>query len=488
MLALILTLVPAAEARSRPPVVMIVFDEFPADAILTPAGRIDSRRFPGFAALARHSTWFPNAHATFDSTPGAVPAILTGNTPAPGRRPTHLSHPRSVFTLLSGHGYRVRSWEEATTVCPPRVCRRSRGYGDYASNRLGGRRERLGATIASLRRTRRPVFTFHHSLLPHQPWIYLPSGRRRVDTRGTELPPFNQPSGFGDAFLAEHNEQRQLLQLGLVDREVGALVARLRRRKLLRRALVVVTADHGMSFQVGVKDRRAVTRANVELIAPVPLFVKAPGQLRGRVSRAYVSSLDVLPTIASLLRLRLGRGHPGVSAFSSAARRRPGLSILTRDYRPLTVTAAEMERRRRAARRRRARVFGTGSWSPVFRIGPRQGLLGLEPVASYANGVRATFEVPRGLSSVDPRGKSVPTQASGRLSGGLPGQTRDLALAVNGRIQAVGRSFRMQGDPAEYFSMTFPESRLRRGANRFELFEVTGPLNAESLAPLGVRD
>ena len=185
MLALVLALtaVPAAEARSKPPVVMIVFDEFPADAILTPGGRIDARRFPGFAALARESTWFPNAHAVFDSTLSAVPAILSGNAPSPKLVPSYHSHPRSIFTLLAGHGYRVRSWEEATILCPPRVCPRSRGYGDPTFNRLNRRRERLNATVASVRRTRRPVFTFHHSLLPHQPWIYLPSGRRRIDTQ-----------------------------------------------------------------------------------------------------------------------------------------------------------------------------------------------------------------------------------------------------------------------------------------------------------------
>lgn len=484
--ALALTAVPAAAARPRPPVVMIVFDEFPADAILTPSGRIDARRFPGFAALARNSTWFPNAHAAFDSTPGAVPAILAGDAPAPTQGPSYLSHPRSVFTLLAGHGYRVRALEEATTVCPPRICPRSPGYGNTTHNALSQRRERLNATLASLRPSRRPVFTFHHSLLPHQPWIYLPSGRRRIDTVGSQLPPFNWVGGFGDLFLTRHNEQRHLLQIGFADRAIGRLVARLRRKRLLRRALVVVTADHGMAFQVGVGDRRAVSAGNVELIAPVPLFVKAPGQRRGNVNRAYASSLDVLPTIASLLGLPLRRELPGASAFSAAVRRRPGVRIYTRDFRTLTVPARVMERRRRAVRDERARHFGTGPWSGVFRIGPRRDVLNRRATATAASAVTAVFAVPKNLGSVDPRGPNVPTQASGTLTGGLPGQTRDLALAVNGRIRAVARSFHMQDNPAEYFSLTFPGAHLRRGANTFELFEVTGARGA--LALLGARD
>ena len=49
----------------------------------------------------------------------------------------------------------------------------------------------------------------------------------------------------------------------------------------------------GFSFEVGVKDRRTVTRSNVDEVSPVPLFIKAPGQRRGRTSGAYVRTTDV---------------------------------------------------------------------------------------------------------------------------------------------------------------------------------------------------
>ena len=39
----------------RPPVVIVVFDEFPADTLIGPDGRIDAARYPNFAALARTS-------------------------------------------------------------------------------------------------------------------------------------------------------------------------------------------------------------------------------------------------------------------------------------------------------------------------------------------------------------------------------------------------------------------------------------------------
>ena len=96
----------------------------------------------------------------------------------------------------------------------------------------------------------------------------------------------NHDVGFDDPDLSVHNHLRHLLQVGYTDHLVGELLARLRRTGLLERALLVVTADHGYSFRVGVESRRLMSERNVEEIAPVPLFVKAPGQMEGKVDRS----------------------------------------------------------------------------------------------------------------------------------------------------------------------------------------------------------
>ena len=68
-------------------------------------------------------------------------------------------------------------------------------------------------------------------------------------------------------------------------------------------ALVIVTADHGVSFR---REVRGVTRLSLNMadIAAVPLFVKYPGQTRGRTDRRAASVIDVLPTIADVLEIR----------------------------------------------------------------------------------------------------------------------------------------------------------------------------------------
>ena len=304
--------------------------------------------------------------------------------------------------------------------------------------------------------------------------------------RGT-VPDFGSPPGFGDPFLTLHNEQRYLLQLGFVDREIGKLLRRMRTQRLLNRSLLVVTADHGVSFQTGVDDRRSVTETNVHEIAPVPLFVKRPGQTSGVVDPAYARTTDVLPTIADVLGEPLGRRVDGRSAFSAAVRRRTGVEILARDFsHTIKVAAAEMERRRRARVEERAATFGTGPWRHVFNIGPHRRLLG-QPTAERATAstrtARASFAAP-GRALYEPHSGLAPVWVAGSIRGAAVDE-RDLAVAVNGRVRATARTFRLEGDETEWFSVTIPESTLSVGANQIDLYEVRGAGDSLVLSPLG---
>ncbi len=76
----------------------------------------------------------------------------------------------------------------------------------------------------------------------------------------------------------------------------------------------------------------------------------------------------------------------------------------------------------------------------------------------------------------------VPAQVAGSLRGGAAGEERDLAVAVNGRIEAVGQSFHLSGDPTEHFALNVPETALREGRNRIEVFEVTASGKLRRLA------
>jgi hypothetical protein len=86
--------------------------------------------------------------------------------------------------------------------------------------------------------------------------------------------------------------------------------------------------------------------------------------------------------------------------------------------------------------------------------------------------VRASVAQAELFADVRRAGGVVPAQVAGDLQGGAAGAKRDLAIAVNGRIEAVGRSFYLRGDPTEHFALMVPESALHEGRNTIELFEV----------------
>ncbi len=166
-----------------------------------------------------------------------------------------------------------------------------------------------------MRRGAGPTLYMQHALLPHEPWIYLPSGRQNRPSGKDPVGAVNRPIGFHDALLTDHNHLRHLLQVGSVDHDIGLLIRHLRGEELFDRALIAVVADHGYSFEVGADDRRQVTDTNIAQIAPVPYFVKAPGQRKGRVADQLVRTVDLLPTIADLLGVRIpwpSRGPLGV--------------------------------------------------------------------------------------------------------------------------------------------------------------------------------
>lgn len=479
---------PSEAAKRNPPkpiVVMLILDEFPLDSILGPNGGIDAARYPNFAALAATSTWFPNATTVYDSSFKAVPSILDAKLPERGTAPDARDHRRNVYTLFHRLGYGVVDTESATALCSPRICRgaRTRRPGVLVRLNKGGRPARLRRWINSIRPRQRPTLYVQHALLPHEPWLYLPSGRQSRPSGNDPVEGINRPSGFHDRDLTLANQQRYLLQTGFVDHELGVLLARLRKTGLLDRALLVVTADHGYAFQVGVKDRRKVTEANIEQVAPVPLFIKARGQRRGRVVDAYARSVDILPTIAGQLGARLDWRHDGDSAFGKAAQRRQTVKLVTRDFsRTIRIGAAQLQQRRRAVREQRAHSFGTGfdseallgsPWASVYRVGPHPELLGRRPVALRLEAAGGSRLANAGLlRKVNPASKIFPTRVAGQLTGGPPATKRDLAAAVNGRIAALGRSFYLRGDRREWFSLMLPEESLRKGRNRVELYEV----------------
>jgi hypothetical protein len=228
--------------------------------------------------------------------------------------------------------------------------------------------------------------------------------------------------------------------------------------------------------------RRDLTHANGQDVAFVPLFVKTPGQTGGTIDDSWVRTLDILPTILREAHVNKPSAAAG-SALGGSRKQPERLPVLTNRAGLVELNPASLLRMRTAAIEQRARRFGTGSdLSPLFEVGPNRSLIGRR-VTSHTRGTpHARFWGARRFVAVDPGSGRVPANVIGWLDGGhFPG--RDLAVAVNGRIAAVGQSFKPMGTKvAPEFSLLVPESAFRPGFNDVRLYEVVGGRRLVELA------
>ena len=338
-------------------------------------------------------------------------------------------------------------------------------------NLQGARNKRLDAWIQSIHDTRRPALNFKHVLLPHVPWQYLPDGRqyRRVATE--PIPGISRQS-YPDQGQVDVLQQRHLLQVGFADHEVQRLIAHLKKEGLWDKALVVVTADHGVSFRKGQFDRRKVNEKNLDEISPVPLFIKAPGQEKGKVNRELVETTDVLPTILDILNIKSPDKTDGKSAFSAAVRHRTQFKMLRRDLSGwIRLPVAQYEQRTAQKVRERVAKFGQGAgYHHFFDIGPNKQLLGQPAQSAGTSQSKVSLVEPGAYAGVDPAGTTVPMWVTGRVSQGS--QPEDIAVAVNGTVRAVGSTFKLATGGGSLMGVLVPENSFRKGKNSVEVFQV----------------
>ncbi|OFW20077.1 MAG: hypothetical protein A3G21_07370 [Acidobacteria bacterium RIFCSPLOWO2_12_FULL_66_21] len=503
----------------RPPIVLVVFDELDTLSLLDANGDIDAARYPNFAALARTATWFPNAVAASPSTTYALPAIVTGVTPdsASRRLPIAADYPSNLFTWL-GSSYALHVREPLTSLCAGALCqspepvRAAALASDVAvlylhlitPHELANRRlpslafawkgftpqaaapreapppkrgpdaeaefERALQHSVEVRRSdlvrqfvgeiaadRDPALHFLHSMLPHDPYEYLPSGRAYPHggiTTGLTLEAWTQEQP-----LIDTGRHRHIEQVRFVDTLVGELVDRLKSQGLFDAALLIVTSDHGGSFVPG-QPHRGFTVANYRGIVAAAMFVKLPRQTNGATSERRVSGLDIVPTIAEALGAAVPWHVDGHSMFAGRFPDRSTVQYAGLSLPPLETFDVRDEARRAA----RARAPAAELESLVGRSLARMDVTPPAPGRFVISDNFRTFEsVPleSGLLPALVQGVVLPEDSS----------PLDLAIAVNGVIGAVTRTAHWNGS-GHYFSALVPESGFHDGANRLDVLAV----------------
>ena len=225
-----------------------------------------------------------------------------------------------------------------------------------------------------------PRLYFIHIEIPHAPWKYLPSGKTyhssEIDSRAIG---FNsRDSGrtwVNDEWLVTQGLQRHLLQVGFADKLLGDVIGRLQKTELYDRSLVIVVADHGVSFRAG-GIRRRLSPGNLQDMMHVPLLVKLPHQGQGVVSDRNVQTIDILPTIAEVLDVVLPWRVDGKSLFDTSTPDRTELIVFADESRKLLTVAPVITEMYETLDRKLALFGPSESVDGVYRIGRYRHLIG----------------------------------------------------------------------------------------------------------------
>jgi hypothetical protein len=519
----------AAEIPGDTPVVFVVFDQLPLTSLLDGNGDIDRKAFPGFAVLASDAVWYRNATTVADFTGWAVPALLTGSYPHPKGLPLASAYPRNLFTTFAKR-YHIHAVEPITHLCPDSLCpnsletraerqrsmltdltivfarivlpdewttglsRLSENWRDFARDdtlqerwveaRDQDRVELMRRFIASIGAAdAQPALYYAHVLLPHEPYVYLPDQRR-----------FSVESGLigldakgrwpADPWYATLTYRQHLEQVGCADSLVASLVDRLRKEGLYDRSLIVITSDHGVAFRPG-KPMKGFMSGTVGDVLPVPLIIKPPHHHGAQVSDRNVQSIDVLPTIASLLGARLTFPTQGVPARDDVPpptdKRIFYAAAMKSEQFPASLWNDVLD-----GARRKAELFGASShadfWLPSDA--PFKDLLGRRVDDLNVSGRSALDVELTGawmFADVHVQGPVVPLRVRGIIHGRSADTPVFLAVAVNGVVSAVTRSLGGPSSSAGVWVALVPPGRFKDGVNQVDVFEVAGDVRAAVL-------
>ncbi len=142
------------------------------------------------------------------------------------------------------------------------------------------------------RKTGQPFFAHLTLKHTHRPWQH--DKIRPVDPAKVTLPPW-----YPDTPLTRQDWAMGLESAQISDRQMGEIVARLKREGLYDNTAIIVTSDHGI----------ALPRAKQFLYDDglhIPLIIRWPALAKpGVVSEQLVSNVDIVPTILALAGLAI---------------------------------------------------------------------------------------------------------------------------------------------------------------------------------------
>lgn len=486
------------------PVILLVFDEFSGLTIQDAKGGLDVSRYPGFAEIALNADYFPNALTVDYRTDVSVPSMVSGTLRSSDKSglaagenlielfqdwgggvlaqssvlPADLMYEQQVnlYSFASDtltlylHIISHQDWIENKIGVIPPTWKNFGIFYDAGDEAHSGPLDIFESWVERLsNNTADKQFNFLHVEFPHAPYTSSATGRAQVNGEIFRRQLFaSETIDAEQPFLnvAYHN---YLQQSSYADSLLQKLIEELKQSGLYDKSLIIVTADHGVSYNVsGLNRRIPLTEDSWRNIVSVPLIIKYPFQESGAVDGSFVTTLDIVPTIMDVTSVASPWDLAGESLKGLGAESQTSSVELTPGFEEYFDDAVALFEEGRSIK---SSLFGVGS--PVSEVAVNYTE---DPNYSTLLNTDVSISAIEEFSDLHAiwGGSLRPSEITqyGRIYLGLePTDGKVIAAVVNGKIQAVFVSGIVKGESGK-FAFSLPEADTNPVEFAASLYEI----------------
>jgi arylsulfatase A-like enzyme len=278
--------------------------------------------------------------------------------------------------------------------------------------------------------------------------------------------------------------QAHLLQYAAVDTVIGEMVTSLKKSENWDRTMVIVTADHGITFVPGESKRKTVNAGNagtLEDLYRIPLFIKYPGQQAAAQDDCTASSVDVLATVVAATGIDAGWETDGADLLRSCPKR-ASRTVIWPDGK--TEIGTDFSTVIERAKYYDNWVAANGDVGDIIRVGVNGDLVGTAITATAAEETRLKWSIdrPDDLQRIgNDRLSFAPAQIQGRITASRDfAKDEEALLAVDGVIVGlVSELAGLRNGETTTFRTTLLSSALAAGKHTVTLWTAKNGDGAE---------
>jgi len=325
------------------PIFLLIFDEFSGLTLQNLKGQLDEIRYPGFAELASNADYFPNALTADYRTSISIPSIASGNLRIKDDKTTGLAPAENLIELFQAKGT-VDAY--STVLSADLMSKQNKNkisfisdlmtlyihilsHKDWIEDKIGvipqawegfgvfftkdqhqeqvrflnpHARQFIDWTQHISESGSSSQFNFLHFQFPHASYMMTSLGRYVSNTVKILNSLVKNEVFVTSQSILNVLSHIYMQQSEYTDNLVQNFIQALKNNKLFDKSLIIVTTDHGVSYnRKGINRRRLENEDSWKNIISVPLFIKYPFQKEGDVNSSFVTTLDISSTILKVV-------------------------------------------------------------------------------------------------------------------------------------------------------------------------------------------